>query len=198
MNKTYNLWIFIVSFFALLYSFLVSIRENAGSFTRVTVLDATEEYRFYIYLVTALLILLIGGNRAMRKWTGIRIVNRIDKFQFNTPISNERKKLVVSNTAVEILYLTILAVAFWIFAKDYFIVTFTFIILTIDLIINIIMGVSKRKYRIGMTRKAIIQVDREVVAIYFKGLRRITKQNNRLYFEYVNDLVLTLQLDSIP
>src|SRR5690554_7995562 len=49
-----------------------------------------------------------------------------------------------------------------------------------------------------MTRKAIVAVDREVKAIYFKGLKRISISKGQLFFEYNNDLVLDFALSDIP
>ena len=38
-----------------------------------------------------------------------------------------------------------------------------------------------------------------MVAIYFKGLKRVTITNNQLFFEYNNnDLVLDFQLNTVP
>jgi hypothetical protein len=73
-----------------------------------------------------------------------------------------------------------------------------FVLLFLENIINTLFGVFKQTYSIGITSKAIIFVDRDVKALYFKGLKRVSKHQQTIYFEYVNDMVLHIPTNVIP
>lgn len=198
MNKSYNIGIFLVSILTLTYAYLVSVRITYGGFEDLVFLNYTQEYNEYIYAVAAGLILLFGGSRAARKWSGIKIVNRIDKFTFSKPISKERKDLVRVHSLTEIIGYILLGSLFISFSEQAIIISIVFLLLILDSILNLFLGIWKGKYRIGLTRKAVLQVDREVKPIYFKGLKRISRVQDEIFFEYVNDLVLDMQLSTIP
>ena len=53
-------------------------------------------------------------------------------------------------------------------------------------------------YRIGLTKKALVAVDRESRVIFFSGLRKVSKHQQTLYFEYSNELVLHMPMNMIP
>jgi hypothetical protein len=44
-----------------------------------------------IFLVFAVIFLMINGRRAMKRWTGLRMVNQQTKFQWNHEIDKKRK-----------------------------------------------------------------------------------------------------------
>lgn len=198
MNKGYNIGIFFISILTLLFAYLMSVKEEFGGFEDLIFLNYARPYTVYIYAVVAGFILLIGGSRAARKWSGIKIVNRVDKFIFNQPISKDRKNLVRVHSLTEILAYILFAWLFYKFSEQALVVTLVFVLLMVNAILNLFMGNRKDKYRIGLTRKAIIQVDREVKPIYFKGLKRISMIQDEVFFEYINDLVLDIQLSTIP
>ncbi len=196
MNRTYNIWIFIVSLLSLLYALLLEF-HRLGSFDTVGI-QKSAEYKNIVFLIAGGFILLLGAFRSYRRWSGTIVVNQIDRFAFNTPISQFRRKLVVSINLMEMLVFSLIAIAFiWLYSKAFYI-PLIFFLFVIDLIVNTLAGTKGKKYRIGMTNKAIISTDREVVLIYFKGLKHISIQRDLMYFEYVNDLVLTLPISSVP
>lgn len=197
MNRIYNSWVFIVSVIVLLYTFFNYMYETFGIFVKVAPFVETFP-KEYVYGFTALFIFLLNVRRAYKKWTGMSVVNQTERFIFNVPISKDRRQTVVLNNTLEILTFLILAIAFVRLSIDATIVTLVLFIVIIDMGINFFLGIQKNKYRIGMTKKAIVSADREVLPIYFKGLKRVTKQGIRLYFEYVNDLVLDFNLESLP
>lgn len=196
MNRIYNIWIFIISIFGLFYSLLLEF-HRLGSFDTVLI-QKSAHYKDQIFAIAAVLIFLLGALRSYRKWSGTSVVNQIDRFQFNTPISQYRRKLVISINLMEILSFTLIAIAFMVFYSKAFYLPLIFFIFVADFIVNSLVGAKGKKYRIGMTKKAIISSDREVVTIYFQGLKHVSIQRDLIFFEYINDLVLTLPLSSIP
>ncbi|PWH85299.1 hypothetical protein [Brumimicrobium oceani] len=198
MNKIYNTWIFIISLLTLPFAFAVGLNEVFGIFG-LKIHGDQFEYKELVFGISAGLIFLLGATRSSRKWSGIRVVNQIDRFQFNSLISEERKQRVILNNSIEIIGFALIGAVFFIFSKDAIFISLIFLIFIIDALINTLRGVLGGKYRVGMTSKAIVSVDREVVAIYFKGLKRISITKNQLFFEYNNnDLVLDFQLNTIP
>ncbi|PKR79742.1 hypothetical protein CW751_13535 [Brumimicrobium salinarum] len=197
MNKIYNTWIFIISILTLPFAFAVGLNEVFGIFG-MKIHGDKFAYKELVFGISAGLIFIIGAMRSSRKWSGIKIVNQIDRFQFNTLISQERKQRVLLINSIEIIGFFLIGIVFFIFSIDAVYISLIFLIFIIDAIVNTIRGVVSKKYRVGMTKKAIVAVDREVIAIYFKGLKRISIQKDLLFFEYVNDLVLDFSLQNIP
>lgn len=197
MNRIYNTWIFILSIITIPFAFLVGINQIYGAFGPNTTRIAMQ-YEGIVFGVAATLIFLIGAFRSSRKWSGIRIVNKLDRFQFNTIISKERMKRAAVINLIEMFGFLLIAIVLLIFSIHAIYVALIFFIFILDSLWNTFRGVVQKKYRIGMTKKAIVAVDREVIPIYFKGLKQITLERDILYFEYVNDLVLDLHLSSVP
>ncbi len=198
MNKIYNTWIFIISLLTLPFAFAVGLNEVFGVFG-LKIHGDQFEYKELVFGISAGLIFLLGVTRSSRKWSGITIVNQTDRFLFNCGISPERKQRVIMNNSIEIVGFFLIGLVFIIFSKDAVFISLIFLIFIVDSVINTLRGIVGGKYRVGMTKKAIVAVDREVVAIYFKGLKRVTITNNQLFFEYNNnDLVLDFQLNTVP
>lgn len=198
MNKIYNSWTIIFSMAALFFGYLISLNEKFGIYPRLEGIAQDLHFMDYFYGGAAVLILLLNLRRSVKKWSGMKLVNQTEKFQFTTGISESRRKTVILNNFLEITAFFILSFAFVVVSVKGTIVTLVFYLIIIDMLVNTIRGLKGKKYRIGMTKKAIVAVDREVLPIYFKGLKHVTKQGTNIYFEYVNDLVLYLNLDNIP
>lgn len=196
MNRTYNIWIFIISALSLFFALLLEF-HRMGSFDTLAIQEIAP-YGDIVFSIAGGLLFLLGAFRSYRKWSGMNVVNQLDRFQFNSVISKYRKKLVVSINLMEMISFFLIAIAFMVFYSKAFYIPVIFFVFIADMMANTWLGTKGKKYRIGMTNKAIISADREVVLIYFKGLKHISIQRDLMYFEYVNDLVLTLPLSSIP
>ncbi|RFC55715.1 hypothetical protein [Brumimicrobium aurantiacum] len=198
MNKIYNTWIFIISVLTLPFAFAVGLNEVFGIFG-LKIHGDQFEYTELVFGIAAGLLFLLGASRSSRKWSGIKIVNQKEKFQFNSKINSERLQRVLLYNSLEVVGFFLIGIVFFVFSKDALFITLIFFIFIADAIANTLRGVVGHKYRVGMTSKAIVAVDREVVAIYFKGLKRISISKGQLFFEYNNnDLVLDFQLNMIP
>jgi hypothetical protein len=56
---------------------------------------------------------------------------------------------------------------------------------------------SKNNFRVGLSSKAILAVDREVILLYMEGLRQVSISQQTIYFDYINELQLSFPTDCI-
>lgn len=192
MNKFYNAWILIISIITLPIAFFTGMNQEFGAWD----IDLSNyQHIDLVFGIAAGFIFLLGAVRSSRRWSAMRIVNKKEKFLWHKRISQPRRKRVMVLNAIEILYFLILGVGFTLFSIRASLISLVFFIFILDSMIYSLFGIGMQKFRIGMTKKAIVSVDREVIAIYFKGLSKITLKGQILYFEYVNDLVLDIPLE---
>lgn len=197
MNRIFNIWILIIT--VLTYPAAIAIGKNLDfSLFGLTIQGEEFPYKELYFAICAGLIFLFGAIRSSKKWLGLRVVKQVDRFQFTTPISAKRKRRIRLYNTLEIIFYLLFAGGLIYFSEYAIYVTLVFFILAIDSSINTFVGLSKKQYRIGMTKKAIVMADRETKAIYFKGLKKITHHQQTLYFEYINGLVLHFPDDLIP
>jgi hypothetical protein len=74
------------------------------------------------------------------------------------------------------------------------VVMYTF---AIEGMIFLTYGLLARKFRVGITSKAVLVSDREVKVLYFSGLRQISIEQQSIYFEYINNLQLNFPVDCL-
>ncbi|MGM0479204.1 MAG: hypothetical protein ACQERC_08255 [Bacteroidota bacterium] len=197
MNKIYNIWILI--FTVLTFPFAIAVGNNLD-FT-IFGLDIQGEefaYKHFVFTLSAGIIFLIGALRASKKWVGLRVVRQVRRFKFSTPVSRLRRKRVLLYNMIELFFYLLFAGGLLYFTIDTIYVVLVFVILAADQIIHTYLGIAAKGYRIGLTKNAIVLADRETKAIYFKGLKKISKHQQTIYFEYVNDLVLHFPTNLIP
>lgn len=159
-----------------------------------------EEFKYadLFFSIAAGIVFALGVLRASKKWAGINITRQKRRFLFFTNISKSRMKRVVLYNVLEMSFYLIFTFFFLVVMETALYLGLVFVLLFIDNLINTLFGVFKQTYSIGITSKAIIFVDRDVKAIYFKGLKKISKHQQTIYFEYVNDLVLHIPTNIIP
>lgn len=56
---------------------------------------------------------------------------------------------------------------------------------------------SRNKFRVGLTSKAVLVSDREIILIYLAGLRKVSVSQQTIYFDYIQDLQLSFPIDCI-
>ena len=98
MNRIVNAFLI----FVLLITAFISI--YVGFDMPITFLRCTGEYlpyKFEIYLGIGLFVFILVLRKAIRRWMGIRIVNRTEKFKWTQPVSLKRKKRVVTYLTLE-------------------------------------------------------------------------------------------------
>jgi hypothetical protein len=197
MNKFFNSWILIVSVLIFPFALAVGLNEDFELFG-LKIRGEEFAYKNIIFIASAAIVFLLAALKASKKWMGIRIIRQVNKFKFTCRISNERKNRVQLYNAIEVVYFLLFAFFFWYISPDSWIISFVFLVVAIEHLMNSIVGLSRNKYGIGLSSKALIRVDREVTVIYFKGLQKITKHQDTLYFDYVNGLNLFVPLNIIP
>ena len=154
-------------------------------------------YREEIFLGLGLLILIVNVRRSIRRWMGMRIVSKQMKFKWNAPVSKTRKRRIITYTILEVLVMTFVGIALYIVEPQAWFPAIAFIFGAVDNIIFSTVGLSGNHYRIGLSSKALIVADREVILLYFKGLRKISVQQQSIYFDYIKGIQLTFPSDCI-
>src|SRR5690554_4763333 len=183
MNKIYNTWIFIISLLTLPFAFAVGLNEVFGIFG-MKIHGDQFEYKNLVFGLSGGLIFVIGAMRSSRKWSGIKIVNQLDRFQFNTVISDERKERVILNNGIEIIGFFLIGLVFFIFSKDAIYISLIFVIFNPDSINNTNRCLVNKKDRNGKTPKTKGSGYPEVKAIYFKGFKPNPNSKRQPLFEY--------------
>ncbi len=154
-------------------------------------------YRFEIFLILGLLILIINVRRSIRRWMGMRLVNQIDKFKWNQPMTKERKKRVQVYNLLEAFVLFFIGITLYYVSNEAWMPAIAFCFTTIDNIIFTIIGSTNNRFRAGITSKAVIIADRDVSLVYFSGLRKVTIHQDSIYFDYIKGLQLSFPVDCI-
>lgn len=197
MNKFFNIWTLI--FTVLTIPFVFAVGWNIDfSFFGLNVPGEEFEYADLFFSVSAGLVFALGVLRASKKWAGINITRQKSRFLFLSSISKTRMKRVVLYNLLEMSFYLIFAFFFIVVMKTAIFLGLVLVLLFLENLINTLYGVSRKTYSIGITSKAIIFVDRDVKAIYLNGLKKVSKHQQTIYFEYVNDLVLHIPSNTIP
>lgn len=194
MNKFVNTILFFLSFVSLILVVVVGQDIPIDAF-HITGYDLP--YKEYVFLGIATLFLLIGGRRSAQRWMGVAMIRKIDKFQWNEEVNKKRKKRVIFYLILESLFHTIMGVIFFVVSKDSLSIFIALLVLSADHLLFAILGKFSNIYRVGITKTAVVAVDREVRVLYFSGLRKVSVHQGDIYFNYIKDLVLEFPSDMI-
>ncbi len=154
-------------------------------------------YKFEAFLVLGLLIAIINIRRSVRRWTGMILANKVQKFVWNVEVSRERVKRVLVYNFMEGLVLLFVGLTLYYVAHEAFIPAVGFAFSAADNFIFSIIGYAKKSWRVGITKKAVVHADRDVNVIYFKGLRKVETHQESIFFTYQNDLNLFFPSDCL-
>lgn len=153
-------------------------------------------YKEYIFLGLGMLIVIVIIRRSIRRWMGMSIVNKVKKFKWNAEVSKERKSRVRVYLLLEALVMTFIGIALYEVCETALAPGIAFLIGAVDSVIFAIAG-SNGRYRVGISSKAVIVADREVILLYFTGLRKISAHQQTTYFDYIKGLQLSFPTDCI-
>ncbi len=192
MNSFINLLLLAISLPTLLLSVFVGF-DLPIDFLHTT--GKRLPFRMEIYLVLGLLLLIIGLRRSIRRWMGVSMVKQQTKFIWNQPISSERKKRVFVYNSLEALVFLSLLIAHLYLTQAAFFIALTYFILTLDAVLFLL--INGKEFRVGLSSKAILVADREVILIYLNGLRKVSVSQQTIYFDYIEELQLSFPLDCI-
>jgi hypothetical protein len=164
---------------------------------KIRTTGAQLPYRFEILLGLGLFILIVNVRRSIRRWMGMRLVNQIEKFKWNQPMSEERVKRVRTYNFLEGFVMLFIAITLYIVSPEAWMPAIGFAFCTVDNIIFTLVGVSGKRFRAGITSKAVITADRDVNLVYFSGLRKVTIHQQSMFFDYIKELQLSFPIDCV-
>lgn len=154
-------------------------------------------YQHVIFITFGILIFLLGVRRSMQRWVGIKMVNNLQKYQWNEEIDKKRKSQINMYLLIEGTMHILVAFALVILSQKALIIAMVFFALGLDHILFCAFGNIKKVWRVGVTNKAIVVAERDFKVIYFSGLRRVTVHQQTLFFDYIKELQLAISIDSI-
>lgn len=158
---------------------------------------ANMPYREEVLIGFGLFFFIILLRRSLRRWMGMRLVSRTEKFKWNTVVSAERKKRVVVYTILEGVIMACAGFALYTIAPVAWAPSLALGIGALDDFIFTLVGRGMNTWRIGLSSKALVIADRDVVVLYFTGLRRVSIHQQSIYFDYIKGLQLSFPSDCI-
>lgn len=156
---------------------------------------ANYEYGEHILLGFGLLFSLINIRRSIKRWMGLIIVSKAQKFKWSGKISETRKSRVITYTVLEAVVMACVAYGLYQLTPFSWLASAGLLYGTLDNVIFLFIGL--KKFSVGLTSKAVIVADREVVVLYFKGLRKVSVQQQTVYFDYIKGIQLRFPYDCI-
>ena len=194
MNKSVNILLFILFIPTAILTVLVGFDLPIG-FLRIT--GDTLPYAQEIFYVLAGLFFILGARRSVQRWSGLKMVSDTNRFLWNKPMDKKRVGRVHMYLILEGVFHLSFAIMLYGVTPLFWPVGLVLAVLALDHFFFAMIGRKKDLFRIGITKNAIVFADREVKVMYLSGLRRITVQQQSLYFDYIKDLQLSASLDGI-
>lgn len=154
-------------------------------------------YQHVIFITFGILIFLLGVRRSMQRWVGIKMVNNLEKYQWNEEIDRKRKNQINMYLIIEGVMHLLVAFALVLLSEKVLVIATVFFALGLDHLLFCVFGNIKKVWRVGVTNKAIVVAERDFKVIYFSGLRRVTVHQQTLFFDYIKELQLAISIDSI-
>ena len=194
MNSFINVILLLVS----LPTFLLTIFVGYDLPIESLRMQATEiPYLPYIFIGLAAVLFVLSLRRTIRRWSGLYLVNQRSKYVFNTEIKLERKKRVVVYTVLESVILAYLGFAYTAITPLAIAPSIVMYVFSVEGMIFLVYGLLAKKFRVGITSKAVLVADREVSVLYFSGLRQISISQQTVYFEYIGNLQMNFPVDCL-
>ncbi|MFZ9587057.1 MAG: hypothetical protein ACO29U_05615 [Crocinitomicaceae bacterium] len=193
MNSFINVLLLVITFPTMLLSVFVGfdlpieLLKTSG---------ARIPFRFEVFLGLGLLYAVISLRRSVRRWMGVRMTSQKAKFVWNGEISRERKQRVILYTVIESTLLFFLASAYYVVTKEALFISSVLLFFSLESLLFLLVN-SRNKFRVGLTSKAVLVSDREIILIYLAGLRKVSVSQQTIYFDYIQDLQLSFPIDCI-
>lgn len=158
---------------------------------------ALMPHKKIVFLSLGLVLLIIALRRTVRRWMGMNMVLKQDRFKWNQPAGTERRKRIWVYTVMEGVVFLSVGIGLYSVTPFAWMPSLAFAIVFLDNMFFLLMGRWKNGFRIGITSKAVIMADRDVQLVYFSGLRKVSIHQDSIYFDYINDLQLHFPIDAI-
>jgi len=193
MNSFINVLLLVVTFPTMLISVFVGF-DLPIDFLNTT--GANLLHRFEIFLGLGLLYAIISLRRSVRRWMGVFMTSKTAKFAWNGKISRERKQRVILYTSIESIVMIFLAFSYNYVSEQTLFISAVLVFFAIESLVFLIVNV-KNNFRVGVTSKAILVSDREIILIYLAGLRKVSVSQQTVYFDYIQELQLSFPIDCV-
>jgi hypothetical protein len=153
-------------------------------------------FQSYIFVAFGILFFTLLGWRSVRRCRGIYIVKKTTRFTWNKPTSKKRKQRVLTYTILEVLIMGSLSFALYFVVETWILPVMVLLFFSVESLVFLVLNYRNR-FRVGISSKAIIVADREVVIVYFTGLQKITLGKESIYFDYIKELQLLFPTDCL-
>ena len=193
MNSFINVMLLVVTFPTMLLSVFVGF-DLPIDFLNTT--GANLLYRFEVFLGLGLIYAIISLRRSVRRWMGVFMTSKTAKFAWNGTISPERKQRVVLYTSIEAIVMGFLALSYHYLTEQAIFISAVLVFFAIESFVFLLVNV-KNNFRVGITSKAVLVSDREIILIYLAGLRKVSVSQQTVYFDYIEDLQLSFPIDCV-
>lgn len=196
MNKFFNVLLFVVFLPTMFLAILVGF-DSPIPFLNTS--GENLEYRKEIFLVLGLFLLLINVRRSTRRWVAMKLVNQLPKYKWNTVVSKDRIKRIYSYNFLEALAMLSMGYGVFALTSDAWMPFAGLAFGALDGMFFAVYGAKRDRFRVGITPKALLAGDRDVVLIYFLGLRRVSLQQKTLFFDFKEEgMQFRFPIDLIP
>lgn len=196
MNKFFNVLLFVVFLPTMFLAILVGF-DSPIPFLNTS--GENLEYRKEIFLVLGLFLLLINVRRSTRRWVAMKLVNQLPKYKWNTVVSKDRIKRIYSYNFLEALAMSSMGYGVFALTSDAWMPFAGLAFGALDGMFFAVYGAKRDRFRVGITPKALLAGDRDVVLIYFLGLRRVSLQQKTLFFDFKEEgMQFRFPIDLIP
>lgn len=194
MNKFINLLLLFFGFPTMLIAIIVGFDIPL---TFIHTYGGEMPYRFEIFLGLGLILFIINLRRSIRRWMGMYLINQTRKFKWNAEMSKKRINRANVYSFLEGLIMFVFGYGLYTVTNEAWMPFAALAFGTVDNIVFSVYGTIKKKFRVGITAKALMVSDRDVIIIYFNGLRSVSQQQQSIYFDYVKDLQLSFPDDCV-
>ncbi len=195
MNKFINILLLLISFPTLVIAIFVGY-DLPIEFLKTS--GASLPFKFQIFLSLGIIYYIIIVRRSVRRWMGVAMVSKTAKFKWNVSMGEDRRKQVFLYQWLESLIMCSGGISLYYVCPDAIAPASALWVGSLDNLIFMILGQTKKLYRIGLTSKAVVVADREVKVLYLSGLRKVTIHQQTVFFDYIKDLQMTFSLTCIP
>jgi len=159
---------------------------------------ANLAYHKEILLLIGAFLLVINVRRSIRRWIAMRLVNQLPKFKWNTVVSRERVQRIYAYNFLEAVVFALAGTALFVLTEHAWLCLVGLVFGSLDAIVFAIYGGVTKKFRVGLTSKALLAGDRNVSIIYFLGLRKVSVQQQTIFFDFKDELQHRFPLNLIP
>jgi hypothetical protein len=195
MNKFINILLLLISFPTLVIAIFVGY-DLPIEFLKTS--GASLPFKFQIFLSLGIIYYIIIVRRSVRRWMGVAMVSKTAKFKWNVSMGEDRRKQVFLYQWLEALIMCSGGISLYYVCPDAIAPASALWVGSLDNLIFMMLGQTKKLYRIGLTSKAVVVADREVKVLYLSGLRKVTIHQQTVFFDYIKDLQMTFSLTCIP